>query len=197
MTSNKKITVVVGATGNQGSSVAHTFLDSPQWHVRCVTRNPSSSASQALKDLGAEVVQGNLSDLSSLALAFKDANAIFVNTDFHETYRGSQALGLAEQDAGKLAYDQEVLHGKYAAIAAASVPSLERFVYSALGPVKKHSKGKYESNHWDSKAAIVEFVEERLPNLSKKMSLIYLGGYNTNSHHGTMQLAASNNSSCH
>ena len=82
MTSNKKITVVVGATGNQGSSVAHTFLDSPQWHVRCVTRNPSSSASQALKDLGAEVVQGNLSDLSSLALAFKDANAIFVNTDF-------------------------------------------------------------------------------------------------------------------
>jgi len=145
-----------------------------------VTRNPSSSASQALRDLGAEVVQGNLSDLPSLALAFKDAHAIFVNTDFHEVYRGSQALGLAEQDTSKLAFDQEVLHGKYAAIAAASVSSLERFVYSALGPIKKHSKGKYASNHWDSKAGILEFVEERLPNLYKKLSVIYLGGYNTN-----------------
>ena len=104
--SEKQIIVVVGATGKQGSSVAHTFLESPNWHVRCLTRNPSSQASQSLLSLGAEIVQADLSDISSLYPAFANAHTIFANTDFWGTYRASVREG--ETDSNKVASDQEV-----------------------------------------------------------------------------------------
>ncbi|KAK9490812.1 hypothetical protein V1508DRAFT_423820 [Lipomyces doorenjongii] len=44
----KKTIVVIGATGVQGSSVARTFLSLDHWHVRAVTRNPSSAAAQTI-----------------------------------------------------------------------------------------------------------------------------------------------------
>ncbi|KAK9387831.1 hypothetical protein V1515DRAFT_579762 [Lipomyces mesembrius] len=162
MYSDKNIIVVIGATGNQGSSVAHTFLHLPNWHVRCVSRNPSSPNSQALAALGAEVVQGDLSDPASLSQAFESANAIFVNTDFWTLYRG-------EGKASEEAFDQEVTYGRNAAVAAATVPSLRRLVYSALPPMKKHSKGKYsQSYHCDTKAAIVEYIATEQPALARK-----------------------------
>jgi hypothetical protein len=47
--------------------------------------------------------------------------------------------------------------------------------------MKKLSGGKYfQSCHWESKAAIVEYIENELPNLAKKTSFVYLGAYNTN-----------------
>jgi hypothetical protein len=182
MFSPKKIIAVVGATGNQGSSVAHEFLKLPNWHVRCLTRNPSSSASLALSALGAEVIQADLSDLASLSKAFANASAIFLNTNFWETYR---ALPETPVDGGKsaseVAFETEVLHGRHAAIAAAAVPSLERLVYSSLPPMKAHSRGKYgNGNHWDTKATVIEYILKEQPELAKILSLIYLGGYNTN-----------------
>lgn len=180
MANPKKIIVVVGATGNQGGSVAHTFLALPTWHVRCITRDLSSPASKDLATLGAEVVQADLFDISSLSQAFANANAIFLNTNFWERYRAD-----APEDAGKdislLSYTQEVSHGTNAAVAAAGVPSLDRFVYSSLSPLKKHSQGKYsQSQHANSKCAIVEYIETSQPELAKKTSIIYLGAYNTN-----------------
>lgn len=183
--STKKTIVVVGATGNQGSSVARTFLSLTTWHVRCFTRNPSSAAAESLGRLGAEVVQGDLSDLASIRRAFAGANAIFANTDFWTTYLdpGTAANATATSTtSSKLAFDVEISHGKNIAKAAAGVgDSLEHFVYSALGPMKKHSKGKYpHSYHWDSKATIVEYIEKEEPELARKMSVIYLGAYTTN-----------------
>jgi len=181
MASSKKTIVVVGATGNQGSSVAHTFLKLSNWNVRCLTRNPSSETAKALSNLGAEVVQGDLSDTSSLTRAFSNANAIFVNTNFWEHYRAGLKNGVAEPEAGKAAYEAEVSWGKNAAHAAAAVPSLERFVYSVLPGSKKFSNGKYsKSYHHETKATIVEYIMEEEPELAKKTSLLYLGGYTAN-----------------
>jgi hypothetical protein len=183
--SNKKIIVIVGATGNQGGSVATTFLTLPNWHVRCLTRLPSSPSAQKLAALGAEVVKADLSDQVSLSLAFKDANAIFVNTDFWETYTGSNApptrLENRTKSNSEAAFDLEVSHGKNAATAAANIGSLEIFIYSALGPMTAASKGKYShSYHWESKAAIVSYIENEQFSLAKKTSFIYLGAYTTN-----------------
>ncbi|OJJ50732.1 hypothetical protein ASPZODRAFT_86307 [Penicilliopsis zonata CBS 506.65] len=178
MTSEAKTIVVVGATGNQGSSVVRTFANLPGWHVRCVTRNVSSPASQELGGLGASLIQADLSDLDSLSAAFAGAHTIFVNTDFWWAYRKCSE---DDETKSKESYDREVLHGKNAAIAAAAVPTLERFVYSALGPMRKASKGKYtQSFHWESKATIVKYIENEQPELWKKTSLIYLGAYATN-----------------
>ena len=180
----RKIIVVVGATGNQGGSVARTFLSLPNWHVRCLTRNPSSAAAQKLSDTGAEIVQGDLSDPASLTRAFDSASAIFANTDFWTTYRHPDTparAAAAKVSSSQLAFDTEVSHGTNIADAANDIPTLERFIYSALGPVKKASNGKYpHSYHWDAKATVVEYIESSQPALAAKMSVIYLGAYFTN-----------------
>lgn len=178
----KKTIVVTGATGNQGSSVARTFLELENWHVRAVTRDPTSPAAKALAAQGAEVVQADFSDVNSLDKAFENANAIFVNTDFWQTFR---AAAVAESTGGPsasdVAFETEVKWGKNAALAAAKVSTLERFVYSALPPLKKPSGGKYwRSAHWESKNSVVEFIKDEVPDLSNKTSVIILAAYNTN-----------------
>ena len=180
---NKTI-AIVGATGNQGSSVARTFLALPNWHVRCLTRTPSSSSAQSLGALGAELVQCDLSDLPSLTRAFASAHAIFANTDFWAMYLDPATPAEAAKErktSSELAFDLEVSHGTNIAQAASGVATLERLVYSALGPMTKASNAKYpHSYHWDSKAAIVEYIETQQPALAAKMSVIYLGAYVTN-----------------
>lgn len=56
----KKIITIIGATGGQGGSVAHTFLNDPtlksEWTVRGVTRDASTDRAKKLAGQGAEVV---------------------------------------------------------------------------------------------------------------------------------------------
>jgi len=81
-----------------------------------------------------------------LTRAFESANAIFANTDFWATYLDPHAASQAAakgKTSSENAFDLEVSHGMNIAKAAARLTTLERFVYSALGPMKKHSKGKY------------------------------------------------------
>ncbi|TVY81434.1 NmrA-like family domain-containing protein [Lachnellula suecica] len=183
MASSKKIIVVIGATGKQGFSVARTFVPLPEWHVRCVSRNPSSPASLALKALGAEVVQADLSDVASLIRAFSNANAVFINTDFWGLYIAAKKTAAtpenAEAASNIIAFEGEVSYGKNAARTAASVPSLERFVYSAISS-PKDSDGNYPPSHHASKAVVVDYILKEEPELAKKTSFIYPGGYNTN-----------------
>ena len=180
-----KIIVVVGATGNQGSSVANTLLTLANWRVRCLTRNLSSSTSQSLAAGGAEVVQGKLEGPGSLTKAFEGANAIFLNTDFWATYNPAKAALEAEkksvEQASQEAFDYETTNGRNAINVAAAVPTLERFIYSALSPMKKASNGKYpHAFHSEAKSFIFEYIEKEHPQLAKKTSIIYPGMYNVN-----------------
>ncbi|KAI1273129.1 hypothetical protein F5Y07DRAFT_411926 [Xylaria sp. FL0933] len=182
MVSNSKKTIaVIGATGNQGSSVARTFSSLPNWHVRAITRDPSSEKAKELASLGCEVYQADLMDVASLSRAFEGAHAIFLNTDFWAAYRASALAGDNPEKSSKIAYETELQHGKNAVSAAAGVSTLERLIYSALGPMNAASKGKYPTSyHWETKAAIVEHIKNEQPELYRKTSFIYLGGYATN-----------------
>lgn len=176
-----KTIAVIGATGAQGSSVVKTFLALPDWHVRSITRSPTSDKAKHLASLGSEVVQADLSNPASLARAFKGAAAIFVNTDFWELFHALLAAGKDNATAGKIAYDTELQNAKNAAIAAANVSTLERYVYSALAPLKEYSNGKYShAQHFEAKAAAVTFIESDLPDLAEKTSFIYVAIYNNN-----------------
>ncbi|CAI7641256.1 unnamed protein product [Penicillium pancosmium] len=180
MSAQKTITIV-GATGTQGASVARTFLELPNWHVRCLTRQPTSEKAMDLEKRGAELVQGDLEDEPSLQRAFDDVHAIFLNTDFWIPFREAMALGKDLVSASQEAYEIEVLHGKNAAKVAATIPTLERFIYSALGPMNKASNGKYPSSyHWETKANIVEYIEGQQLELARKTSYVYIGAYITN-----------------
>lgn len=179
--SEKRTIAIVGATGTQGFSVARTFSGLPQWHVRALTRNTASEKATELSKLGAELVQADLNDQASLETAFAGVHAIFLNTDFWMPYRKILAEGKDPVTSAKEAFEIELNHGKNAAIAATQIPTLERVVYSALGPMKAASGGKYpDSHHWETKASIVDYIQAELPELAKKTSYIYIGAYITN-----------------
>jgi len=179
----KKIIAVVGATGKQGGSVVDTFLGLSGWHVRGMTRNPSSEAAQALKAKGAEVVKGDLAEPESLSAAFTNATAIFLNTDFWGAYNPAKAALEAEGKdvaaASQVGFDYETTCGKNAAVAAAAVPTLERFIISSLPSVAQEGI-ENRSLHPEAKAWIVKYVETEQPALAKKTSVLYLGMYNSN-----------------
>ncbi|PTB36200.1 hypothetical protein M441DRAFT_449707 [Trichoderma asperellum CBS 433.97] len=175
---DKKLIVVVGSTGNQGSSVVNTFLKDTAWRVRGLTRNPASSKAKALSARGVEVVQADMDDISSLSAAFRDANAIFVVSDFWGIYGAlvQQNKHTSEQRLNLLAGESELQQLKNAIDAASQVPGLERFILSTLSNVTKWSRKKYTHvYHFDLKARASAYVEETHSALWAKTSLFQAG----------------------
>jgi NAD(P)-dependent dehydrogenase (short-subunit alcohol dehydrogenase family) len=70
-TMDKKIVVVIGATGQQGGSVVSALLQSDHYTVRGVTRNIDSGASQALIARGVDMVVADLEKVEELKTAFQ------------------------------------------------------------------------------------------------------------------------------
>ncbi|VZH92504.1 unnamed protein product [Fusarium fujikuroi] len=176
-----KTIAVVGATGTQGGSVVRAFISQPNWHVKAITRSSTSAKAQALQSLGAEVVEADMNDPESLIKAFEGAHAIFVNTDFWAPYRTALAEGKDQATAQQIGYDTEERHVKNAAYAASKTSTLEKYIYSALGPMKDVSKGKYSHcHHWETKAAAVKYIKNEMPELAKKTSYVYMAAYATN-----------------
>lgn len=183
----KKLVVVVGATGNQGGSVARRFLQDPRYAVRGLTRDSSAPAAQQLAALGAEVVQADLDDVKSLETAFAGANVIFSVTNYWEPFfrpdcrAKAQELGIT---CRRYAYDVEYRQGKNIADAAAAVvDSLDDngFLASTLSNATKCSNGKFKDlYHFDSKADVFpDYVAATHPKLAAKMSCIQTGFFTT------------------
>lgn len=87
------------------------------------------------------------------------------------------------QSAGEFAFGKEVQQGKNIAdaLVAAVGDSLELFIWSSLSDAKKWSNGKYPHiYHFNSKAAVVDYIQEKHPALAAKMSLLQLGWFVTN-----------------
>ena len=88
MSSEKKIVVVFGATGNQGGSVINALLSDPktanEFKIRGITRDPSKANAKALEKRGVECVAGDVNDKESLRHAFEGAYAVFAMTNYWE-----------------------------------------------------------------------------------------------------------------
>jgi len=104
----KKVIVVIGATGAQGGGLAHAILEDSEseFSVRAVTRNPDSEKVRQLAALGAEVVKGDLEDPASIEKAFEDAYGAFCVTHFWEHFspeterRHAETMARAAQKSG-------------------------------------------------------------------------------------------------
>lgn len=129
----KKIIAVVGATGLQGKGVVDALIKEGSFEVRAITRNPDKYTGSAHK-----VVKGDLSDLNSLTLAFKEVYGVFVVTNFWE--------GADELAQGKMA------------IEAAKKANVRHFVWSTLPDVEKISNGQFDVPHFTGKAKVDELV---------------------------------------
>jgi hypothetical protein len=181
-----KTIVVVGATGSQGRAVINYFQSQePSWSIRGLTRNPASDSAVKIAKSGVEIVKADLNNVESLKTAFKGANYIFAYTDFAGIVGGPEVMGKFQTGeltapVGAGAYKIELQQGKNIADAAASIPELERLVWSALPGVKRLSKGKYEQvYHFDAKADAFEYMLG-IKTLQEKVSAVHLGAFMTN-----------------
>jgi hypothetical protein len=121
-----------------------------------------------LRDQGIEIVQANVDDVATLKAAFQGADIIFGNTVY-----SSNAVAPGMQQAS---YELEVQQGKNIAYAAATVATLELFIWSSLSAATKWSEGIYSRiYHFDSKAHVVDYIKEQLPSLFQKTSILQMG----------------------
>ncbi|KAK4098908.1 NAD(P)-binding protein [Parathielavia hyrcaniae] len=182
-----KLVVVVGATGNQGGSVARRFLQDPRYAVRGLTRDQSSVAAQELAMLGVETVRADLDDVESLKAAFAGANIIFSVTNYWEPFFRPDCRAKAQElgvSCRKYAYDVEYQQGKNIADAAATVADSlndNGFLVSTLSHAAKCSNGKFNDlYHYDAKADVFpDYVASAHPALAAKMSCIHTGFFTT------------------
>lgn len=80
--------------GQQGGSVARSLLQNSEFHVRCLSRDKSSSKASELRALGAEVVQIDGSDEESICKAIASSWGIFINNGYTNTVFDFQFYGL-------------------------------------------------------------------------------------------------------
>ncbi|KAF7557761.1 hypothetical protein G7Z17_g497 [Cylindrodendrum hubeiense] len=129
------------------------------------------------------MVQANQDEPESLVKAFQGANVIFAVTDFwspmYDPYNYAKLR--PGQTINEFCYELELQRGKNIACAAAVIGTLDRFIFSSLPNISKITHGKYPHvYHFDSKAKIMEYIQETLPELSEKTSELQLGEFATN-----------------
>lgn len=137
MQKGKDLIVVTGATGQQGGVTARELLAAGH-RVRAMTRKPDGDAAKALAKLGAEVVQGDLDDPTSLKRAFAGAWGVF-----------------AMQNTWEAGVEQEEVQGKRTAEVAKAV-GVQHFVYGSVGSAHRATG----IPHFDNKARIEATVRK-------------------------------------
>ncbi|KAJ9669438.1 hypothetical protein H2201_000305 [Coniosporium apollinis] len=183
MAPEKKLVVIVGVTGNQGGSVASRFLSDLLYHIRGLTRDPSSPRARALASKGIEIIAADLDDVATLIPAFRGANLIFSVTNYWEPFFRSDCRAKAAElgvSCRKYAYEVEVRQGRNIAEAvAATVDSLDEngFIASTLSHATRCSRGRFdELYHFDAKADFFPgYVEENHSMLARKTSYVQTG----------------------
>jgi uncharacterized protein YbjT (DUF2867 family) len=116
--------LVVGATGMLGSEICRRLVAAGK-PVRALVRPTADSAKvEALKELGAEIVPGDLRDRASLEAACQGVTAVITTVS---------ALPFSYQP-GENDIQTVDLEGQETLIAAARAAGVERFVYTSFSP---------------------------------------------------------------
>lgn len=141
-----QVLAIIGATGQQGGSVANFVLSDPvlssRYKVRAITRDTTKPAADALRAKGAEVVSADLDDPASLKAAFTGANTVFAAT---KTIYDEQAK------------ERELRQSKDLADAAVAAGA-QYIIYSTQVHCETVSGGKYPVAAYDSKAEAEAYI---------------------------------------
>ena len=131
--------LIVGATGNLGRATAYLLLERGV-RVRVLVRSPQKAA--ALRQRGAEVVTGDLTDPASLARALVGVDSVL-------------AAAHALLGRGKNAMERVDDGGHRALIDAARAAGVERFVYTSIyGAAPDHPV-----DFWRTKFAVEQYLK--------------------------------------
>jgi uncharacterized protein YbjT (DUF2867 family) len=156
---DKKVIAVMGATGAQGGGVVRAICADPDggFAARAITRDASSDNAKALADLGAEVVEADLEDPTTIEAAFTGAHGAFCVTFFWVDFSPATEM----RDARTMA-------------AAAKAADLQHVVWSTLEDTRRFIplsddrmptlQEKYKVPHYDGKEdADAAFREAGVP----------------------------------
>jgi uncharacterized protein YbjT (DUF2867 family) len=150
---DKKIIVVVGATGQQGGGLARAILDDPagEFALRAITRRPDSDAARELAARGAEIVTADLDDEASLTTALRGAYGAYFVTAFWEynSVEREQAQARAMANAAKSAGLAHVIWS--------TLPDTREYLTDDSVPTLS---GNYKVPHFDSKGEAEKFFVE-------------------------------------
>jgi uncharacterized protein YbjT (DUF2867 family) len=116
------------------------------YHVRTLSRKVGSPAAVALKALGVEVIQGELSDPVAVRAALSGAEAVFLVTQFWEHFD----------------MEREFKEGAAFIDELAATPSVKKFVFSTLEDVTAVTGGAITSvHHFDGKGRLTAYVKAK------------------------------------
>jgi len=140
-----KTILVAGITGQQGGAVARR-LHADGWRVRGLTRDPDSDRAQPFRDLGVELVGGDLADEPSLRAPLEGVYGVFaMATPFEK------------------GMENEIAQGKTLGDVAAAA-GVSHYLYSSVGSAHK----KTGIPHFETKAAI----EDHLKGLDLPLTIV-------------------------
>ena len=152
---DKKLIAVVGATGSQGGGLVRAILADPkqEFAVRALTRNPQSDKAKALAAAGAEVVEADLDDETSVRKAFDGAHGAFVVTNYWVERTPAE-------EAARTRAEMELEQAEIAARAAKDA-GVAHVIWSTLEDTREHfgdddrvpslDDGRYKVPHFDAK----------------------------------------------
>jgi len=144
--SDKKIIAVVGATGAQGGGLVRAIQSDPDgpFRARAITRDAHSEKAQALAQLGAEIVAGDVDDPPALERAFEGAHGAYCVTFYWAHFSPEKEIA----QAGAMAQ-------------AAKNAGVRHVIWSTLEDTRRWVPlsdnrmptlmGKYKVPHFDSK----------------------------------------------
>jgi uncharacterized protein YbjT (DUF2867 family) len=144
---SKSLLAVFGASGNQGNSTVNFVLSDPKlsqrYAVRAISRDTSNPKMQDLASKGAELVQADLDDPSSLPAALKGAEYVFLVTTTQ--YQGNTRE--VETRQAKSACEEALKQG------------VKYIIFSSMSHPFKISNGLLKHvEHFDDKAEIEEYI---------------------------------------
>lgn len=140
MNNKQKVILVTGATGLQGGSVAQEALKQG-FQVRILVRDINSSKAQTLIQSGAEAIEGNFDNPSSLERAMQNVDAVFSMTN-----------------PAQPGTDTERQQG-FALIQAAVNSGVQQFVHTSVARAGTHSEfPRWESQYWTDKWEVEEAI---------------------------------------
>lgn len=145
------IILVLGATGQQGGSVARA-LRSSGWAVRALVRNPDTAEARALADLGCTLAVGNQADRVSIERAVAGTYGVF------------SVQPSSGQSSSDMTDDDEVAY----AITVAEAAREARVRHFVQTSVIAAGQGAMGVPHFDSKAVI----EERLQAIDLPVTIV-------------------------
>lgn len=131
---------MTGATGFVGGHMARRLIDGGH-ELRCLAKGSSDPGAETLRDMGAEIVAGNILDVDSVTAAAEGAE-VFVHL-----------VGIIFERRGAT-FEQIHVNGTVNALAAASMAGVKQYIHmSALG-TGPDAESAYHQTKWAAEEAV-------------------------------------------